>query len=132
MKCPTCGHDPAPIKGRPSIAAHLYVTDVERGALDIPGDTLAERERNAHEVITEARAERLLDVLATFVERCNKNAPPYADESALSNVRGVIRAMAVEGTLFAHYEREMLASVCFDLRGRVTGHIVSMFGQVLT
>lgn len=131
MRCPTCGHDPRP-SGPPSIAAHLYVTDVDRSALVIPGDTMIEREHNASEVILEARARRLIDVLAVFCERCDKSAPPFADESALSNVRGVIRAMVSEGLLHHDWEPEMVTSVCFAERGGVTGHIVSMFGEVIT
>jgi hypothetical protein len=113
------------------LAAHLFVTDIDRAKVPLVGDTRAEQTENFRVAIGPMRDERLADVMVEFGTRWSEHIPCLADEEALSRARSIISAMAMEGLLVEQRLDAMLRSVAFAPNGTITAQIVTMFGEVL-
>lgn len=129
MICPTC-HQETPRLAADTIAAHLYVTDVDR-MLPLRGDTDIQRAANYADDVRAARQERLRAVLTDFCERGNAGRPAFADERAIAYAQSVVWEMIAEGTLDDRHRVKMLEGVRLAPDGEVTGSIAARFGGVV-
>ncbi len=132
MICPTCHQSVAPRRAEDpfhglAVAAHLYVTDVDR-MLPLRGDTDIQRAANYADDARAARQERLRAALTDFCERANTGRPPFADERAIAYARSIVWEMIAEGTLDDRHRVKMLEGVRLAPDGKVTGVIASRFG----
>ncbi len=126
MICPTC-HQETPRLAANAIAAHLYVTDVDR-MLPLRGDTDIQRAANYADDVRAARQERLRAALTDFCERANAGRPPFANEDAIAYAQSIVWEMTNEGTLDDRHLVKMLEGVRLAPDGKVTGSIASRFG----
>lgn len=126
MICPTC-HQETPRLAADTIAAHLYVTDVDR-MLPLRGDTDVQRAANYADDVRAASRERLRAVLTDFCERANTGRSAFADEHAIAYARSIVCEMIVEGTLDDRHRVRMLEGVRLAPDGKVTGCIAARIG----